>query len=195
MRRVFWTPLVPASAPEGFGHALRAHLTSISAPKRQRESLCAWSLLAAALEAEGIPLREVTFDACGKPRFAEGGPGFSLSHGGGLCAVSLGDGPTGVDVEPVDRSLTPALRARLRTPGEEGAELDDVALWCLKESLIKCQGTGWTVLPAKVDTTAACEQMALRRVEDSGGRAHWLAAAFEGPREDVLWTELKLKGR
>jgi 4'-phosphopantetheinyl transferase len=79
----------------------------------------------------------------GKPALP-GGPGFSLTHAGGLVGVAVHAGPVGLDVEEV-RALTdlPALAAHVCSPAETAADpASFFVLWTRKEALLKATGAG-----------------------------------------------------
>jgi 4'-phosphopantetheinyl transferase len=132
---------------------------------------------------------EFVVDGGGKPRLAATDaktPSFSLSHTRGLVAVLVGGGGTiGVDVEPVNRSISDALsRAFL---GD--AEARSLALlhqsdrqqrllgyWTLKEAYAKALGTG-LVLPMR-DTQFQIGDDLSAKLEPSTGpedRPWWFA--------------------
>ena len=80
---------------------------------------------------------------------------FNLSHTGGLvaCAVACGI-EVGIDVEAIDRPVDPGLVKHYFAPDEaawladfEGAQRDEkfMALWTLKEAVIKALGLGLSV--------------------------------------------------
>lgn len=102
--------------------------------------------------ADQLDLRRAEF---GKP-YCPGGPGFNLSHAGGVALLAVTpehDGtsvPLGVDIERY-RPMLSDLARRYFTPGEV-AELEDLAperreagffrCWTRKEAMIKALGTG-----------------------------------------------------
>jgi 4'-phosphopantetheinyl transferase len=105
-------------------------------------------LLAAAV---GRPAGELEFDrTCrcgeqhGKP-VLPGGPGFSLTHAGGLVGVAVHpDGMVGLDVEEErDLSDLPALAAHACSPAETTPDPESFfTLWTRKEALLKATGAG-----------------------------------------------------
>jgi 4'-phosphopantetheinyl transferase len=104
-------------------------------------------VLAAAV---GHPAAELEFDrTCrcgqqhGKPVLL-GGPGFSLTHAGGLVGVAVHTRPVGLDVEE-ERELTdlPALAAHACSPAEAAPDPGSFfVLWTRKEALLKATGAG-----------------------------------------------------
>ncbi|MBE5807235.1 MAG: hypothetical protein E7317_02720 [Clostridiales bacterium] len=179
MRKVYFAPIIPLPAPRGFGPALEAHWERLRAPARRRASLAAWMLLSLALEEHGLEPGEVALLERGKPVFPDGRICFSLSHDEALCAVSLSEAPTGVDVERADRALSPSLIRRLD-------DADPVGRWCAWEACLKCSGEGWTRTP---DGNAPARPAASLRVRDPQGSPHVIAAAFENAQEPVEWIE------
>lgn len=87
----------------------------------------------------------------GKP-FLPGAAPFSLSHGGDLAVLAVGQRGTelGVDVEKKDRPWREAVVQRLFTT-EEQSRLDGSGesffrLWTRKEAVLKCRGSGFSRL-------------------------------------------------
>ena len=95
----------------------------------------------------------------GKP-YLPGGPPFSLSHGGDLAVLAVGEEGTelGVDVESLARPWREAVARRLFTT-EEQTWLQNSGerffrLWTRKEAVLKCRGSGLsrlTVFPVLHD--------------------------------------------
>lgn len=83
----------------------------------------------------------------GKP-FLPGAPPFSLSHGGELVVLALGETGTevGVDVEDCARPWREAVARRLFTEEEQrwlcGSSERFFQLWTRKEAVLKCRGSG-----------------------------------------------------
>ena len=77
-------------------------------------------------------------DDNGKPRKA--GAFFNVSHGGEYVVIALAPCEVGVDVEPDGRTEEEVF-SRVATE-EERASGDFGLVWTLKESLLKCVGTG-----------------------------------------------------
>jgi 4'-phosphopantetheinyl transferase len=160
---------------------------------------------------------ELAAGARGKPEVA--GPAaaralrFNLSHTDGLAAVALARGAAvGVDVEARDREIDAlALAARFFAPAETDAlrALDGaarrarfVALWTLKEALLKALGVGIAGGLARAAFDAAADPPRLLPGELAGEPARWqlelhaptsrhvLALAVErapGTVREVVW--------
>lgn len=130
--------------------ARREKIGELKMASDRRRSLGAHLLLAWALKQEGIDISRERFgtDEKGKPVcLSRTDLKFNLSHAGctALCAVS--PAPVGCDAEKIGR-VTPALARRCFSPEEIrlfGGEQDETGLcrlWTLKESVLKCAGTG-----------------------------------------------------
>ena len=117
----------------------------------------------------GRDLRDIIIarDERGKPHWEGGERGlhFSLSHSGPWAACSLGSEPNGADVE-TDRRVNLNIARHFFLP-EEHKALSDLSLngteewrraflrhWTLKESCLKCLGTGLSGDIRKVDCAA-----------------------------------------
>lgn len=122
-------------------------------------SLGAGLLLGHALTLEEAdPHRAPAYGAHGKPYY----PGlpavhFSLSHCPGRVLCLLADREAGCDVEPADRGdirvaaryFTPEEYARiLEAPDEAARRRMFCRFWTLKESLMKCTGLGFALIPS-----------------------------------------------
>ena len=87
----------------------------------------------------------------GKP-YLPGGLPFSLSHGGNLVVLAVGEAGTelGVDVEKTDRPWREAVARRLFTKEEQGwlngSGERFFWLWTRKEAVLKCRGSGFSRL-------------------------------------------------
>ncbi|MBE6969990.1 MAG: 4'-phosphopantetheinyl transferase superfamily protein [Ruminococcaceae bacterium] len=99
----------------------------------------------------------------GKP-FLPDGPPFSLSHGGDLAVLAVGEYGTelGVDVEKNDRPWREAVVRRIFTDEEQlafdGRGESFFRLWTRKEAVLKCRGSGFSqlsVFPVLQDRCAA----------------------------------------
>jgi len=98
-----------------------------------------------------VPIRT---DPAGKPRLAKPHQGlhFNLSHSPNLAAVIVsGDGPVGIDLEPLDRAASlPECRDEFCHPDEIARLPEDppalgralLEIWVAKEALLKALGTG-----------------------------------------------------
>lgn len=87
-----------------------------------------------------------------KPRFADGGIDFNITHSKGLvaCALSLGQGRIGIDAERIHGSISPArqgaLVRRFFSEKEKKALADGesfVSLWTKREAYLKMTGEGF----------------------------------------------------
>lgn len=105
----------------------------------------AWALLADAMDAMGDAI--ATYTLCrtplGKPYFSEeGAPHFSLSHTKALAVCALAHTPIGIDTEPQDRVVSPAVARRFLC----GAPPSEALLaWTKRESYGKLTGEGVAV--------------------------------------------------
>ena len=170
-----------------FGPALRRRLEDIRHPERREASVSAWRLLARLVRDQGIAeLPEVAFGERGKPYFRNCPLHFSISHSGLLCAVSLAEVPTGVDVERVRPEYAPALVERTLSDAERAAyDGDFPRLWCRKESVAKLTGQGMGAHPARIDTLNPGICFAECAPVDALGAEYRLAAAFLGAPGEV----------
>lgn len=102
-----------------------------------------------------------------------GSPAFSISHAGGFVAVAWnapGQGPVGVDIQPLDTPMNAALephylslfeRQQMPTGTEVARARERLRYFVLKEAILKCHGTGFRVPP---------ESITLQRGDDD----HWI---------------------
>ena len=100
--------------------------------------------------------REIHYSAEGKP-FVEGGNHFNISHSGDYVVLAEADSPVGVDVERVaDIGIDDDLRNAALTEKEKSWVKDSLlrfyVVWTRKESLIKCEGRGFTSEPNEIDS-------------------------------------------
>jgi len=164
-----------------FGTELEAHLDGFQNPSRRASSLSAWSLLHYLLSEQNIcPIPKVSFTDRGKPFFVDSPLHFSISHSGSMCAVSLADVKTGVDIELVRPTYSPSLIRR--TLSETEAEVFDgdfTALWCRKECLVKMSGSGISEYPSKINTLEDTVSFAEKSIWDSTMREYRMSAVFE----------------
>lgn len=153
IRVLVWAPAAEKTAAPPFGAAVSSHIAAYKNPAARRSSAAVWALLAKTLAENGLPAGEVAFTKTGKPYFVNGGPYFSLSHAGALCAVSVADVPTGVDIELCDRAVSPRMIEKCLSPAEKAAfDGDFIRLWCRKECILKLTGEGLTGYPNAVET-------------------------------------------
>ncbi len=134
--------------------------------------------------------------AHGKP-FVDGGPEYSLTHGGDLVAVGVTySGPVGVDVEPLSRAHHHGLAQRVLAPeelalherlSEDERPLDLLRSWTRKEAVLKATGDGLTVGPATVvvtaDTTGTTQLANLTVPDGYLGAVAVVAAALPAVRQ------------
>lgn len=182
VRLVAYRELTACNIPNGFGARVQRHLETISHPERRSASLCAWDLLYNVLTERGLEeyARQIGFTERGKPYFENGDLHFSISHSGVMCAVSLADVPTGIDVEHVRRDYGTSLVEKSMTDGERAVyDGDFTRLWCRKESLAKLTGRGVVGHPSRIDTMDRA--VSFFECELKGKDCHYrLAAAFLG---------------
>ena len=93
--------------------------------------------------------------ARGKPSLP-GGQAFSLSHSGRYCALAIGKGRVGIDIERMDEANLPALELILREDEQAGIRKENrlrdfYTLWTRKEALAKAIGTGLFRDPREID--------------------------------------------
>lgn len=91
-----------------------------------------------------------------------GSPSFSISHAGGFVAVawnSLGRGPVGIDIQPLDTQMEAALephylslfeQQQLPAESEAARARGRLRYFVLKEAILKCHGTGFRVPPESI---------------------------------------------
>jgi 4'-phosphopantetheinyl transferase len=153
---VWWARPVPPADGGALADLLDAHERSrLSRFRREADRaryLAAHALTRLALAAAvGHSAADLRFDrTCrcgeqhGKPTLP-GGPGFSLTHAGGLVGVAVHPhGPVGLDVEQ-ERELSdlPALAAHACSPAETVPDpATFFVLWTRKEALLKATGAG-----------------------------------------------------
>ena len=100
--------------------------------------------------------REIHYSTEGKP-FVEGGNHFNISHSGDYVVLAEADSPVGVDVERVaDIGIDDDLRNAALTEKEKSWVKDSLlrfyVVWTRKESLIKCEGRGFTSEPNEINS-------------------------------------------
>jgi len=130
----------------------------------------------------------------GKPRLADGGPEFNLSHSGELALVALSaEHPVGVDVEEMrperdplalaERALGPEDVLAIRAADPDERDRVFYRLWARHEARLKCLGVG--VFREPPPEPAA---MTVRDLEPAPGYA--AAVAVEAPSLPPLrrWT-------
>jgi 4'-phosphopantetheinyl transferase len=147
----------------------------------------------------------------GKPRLVDGPPGldFNLTHTAGLVACAVGIGvQVGVDAERERRSVTPDVATAMFAPAElawldarDGGRTGPsvLALWTLKEAVVKALGKGLAL-----DTQAFTVTVSPPALADAGGllppgtvchldqrrldSGHLLALAVIGGEVEAEWV-------
>ena len=177
-RLVRWAPIVPGAEIPPLGGALAAHIEACRNPTGRAASAAAWALLYQTLLEAGLAPGTVAFTERDKPYFTDVPVRFSLSHAGGIAAVSLADTPTGVDVERCDRPVRPGLAERCVSEAEAAAfEGDFFRAWCRKECIVKLTGEGLSGFPRGVDALDARYEFREERLRTPDG-VYRLTAAF-----------------
>ncbi len=123
-------------------------------------SLGAGVLLSYGLKERGLLKTEasVVYNENGKPYLKDGGIFFNMSHSGKYAACAFSDEEIGVDIEEFSDVSEGLMRAvctdaeyqYLLAAGEKQKE-DFFRLWTMKESFMKCIGTGLSAEPAKLE--------------------------------------------
>lgn len=112
-------------------------------------SLGAGLLLSSLLGVHGD--EDLIFGPQGKPALSVGKPEFSLSHSGEHVLLGISEHPIGVDMEPIGRRVTEAVRNRVCLPQETG--LDPLQVFTRKECAMKLTGLGFSLPVKEIDTT------------------------------------------
>ena len=118
---------------------------------RERQSTAARDLLWAVLESVGVSERDTARDDKGRP-YLVGRPDvdFNISHSDNIvvCALSVGEGRVGVDVErsnpTVDEGRLARLADRYFSPDEAVEPSTFISAWTEKEAYLKYIGIGLT---------------------------------------------------
>jgi len=123
-------------------------------------SLGAGVLLSYGLKERGLPQTEASavYNENGKPYFKDGGIFFNMSHSGKYAVCGFSDEEVGVDIEEFSDVPKEVMRAvctdaeygYLLAAGEKQKE-DFFRLWTVKESFMKCIGTGLATDPARLE--------------------------------------------
>lgn len=98
---------------------------------------------------------EILYTPDGKPFLADG-PAFNLSHSGDYCALAVGEGKVGIDIERMEEANLPALEMTASADElawvRQGDRLQRLyTLWTCKEALAKAIGTGNFRDPREID--------------------------------------------
>lgn len=125
-------------------------------------SLGAGVLLSYGLKERGLLQTETlaVYNENGKPYFKDSGIFFNMSHSGKYAACAFSDDEIGVDIEKLSDVPKELMRAvctdseyrYLLAAGNKQKE-DFFRLWTVKESFMKCIGTGLATDPAKLEVT------------------------------------------
>ena len=99
---------------------------------------------------------EIHYSPEGKP-FVDGEKYFNISHSGDYVVLAEADSPVGVDVERVaDIGINDDLKNVALTEREKLWVRDSLlrfyVVWTRKESLIKCEGSGFVSEPCEIDS-------------------------------------------
>ncbi len=183
-----------------------AHWLALLPPERQKElfakraagaqerSLCG-EILARAMLAQVLRRPPDAISICrgahGKPMLADGsGQFFNISHSGKYAVCAVAERPVGVDIEQ-PRAYQPRLAERVCSESEQSllAHSEDPSqlfcrLWVLKESFVKCTGTGLGAPLHKIsfsfaqDGTVRSNQAGFRFTCHAFTDAYWLAVCM-----------------
>ena len=129
----------------------RERLSKLSLLRQQKESIGAELMLNHALKSVDphylLPA-EIDVGEKGKPSLPDGRIHFSISHSTGYAACAVSDVPVGIDIQHkekfrekmAERYFHPAETACIRA--SDDADSAFTQIWCMKESFVKCRGTG-----------------------------------------------------
>ena len=100
--------------------------------------------------------REILYSPEGKP-FTDSENYFSISHSGDYVVLAEANSPIGVDIERVtDIGINEDLKNIALTEKEKFWVKDSLlrffVIWTRKESLIKCEGSGFISEPCEIDS-------------------------------------------
>lgn len=142
----------------------RATLRGLATPKRRGDWLCGRLAAKRALAARlKVPEREIEVlaDRDGRPYCTlAAAPAVSITHTapGGICAVSAGESPIGVDWEMVAerpaRVIEMYTRPEERTPALMADARAQTLVWAKKEAVLKLLGLGLAVPPTDLAVSA-----------------------------------------
>lgn len=96
---------------------------------------------------------KICYTKDGKP-FIENALKFSISHSGDYSAIAFAEIDVGIDIQKIvdvkdklfEYSLTPKELKKAKTSE------DFIRIWSLKESLVKCVGTGFNTKPNQIES-------------------------------------------
>lgn len=162
--------------------------------KDRRLSLGAGLLLEYVLRkyGKGTSRPVIIYGEKGKPELADCPFFFNLSHSGHYAVCAVSDAPVGVDVEEI-RQIKDGLIKYVCTDSEkehlfglQGSTRDSefTRLWTAKESLMKCDGTGLSMIPKNIEVSFGSEMKA--KLINAGARSLYLKEySVEGHRLTV----------
>jgi len=123
-------------------------------------SLGAGVLLSYGLREHGLSQTEaaIVYNENGKPYLKDSGIFFNLSHSGKYAVCAFSDEEVGVDIEELSDAPQELMRAvctdaeyRYLLADREKQKEDFFRLWTVKESFMKCIGTGLATEPARLE--------------------------------------------
>lgn len=123
--------------------------------RRQRQ--CAWLLLGQLLHEVGLDEQSAELRLLPDGKWTGNGVFVSLSHCDGFVAAAVSSNPVGIDVEPVDRTISTRLYTKIATLnelalyGQNPSNESLLGLWTAKEAAFKA--SDGKVSAAKIDTT------------------------------------------
>ncbi len=183
MLRVACLPIGAAASLGPLSPSLAAYADKAQG-ERARTERCAGMHLLDSLyrEMTGAEPPPVALLPGGKPTFAKGEMGFSISHAGRLVAVALSEGEVGLDLEPYASMDEGRARrfASLLSEGERRlvATAPDplratLEIYVRREALVKKSGEGLSAL-RRTDTAALPPPRHEERPRDDEGREYYL---------------------
>ena len=150
--------------------------------------------------------RNIFYNEAGKPLVE--GLSCNLSHSGDYAVLAEADSSVGVDIEkmvPYGAWVREALTAReyewmLRGKDESERQERFYRLWTRKESLVKCEGQGFSLSPGEISTMPVDEMRFIDYAGKTYGicshiiNGYMLSAALQGKQplikmRDWSWTD------
>ena len=163
---------------------------------RRRFVISHYVLRALLAERVGVRPEALRFETgpYGKPRLADGGPEFSLSHSADLSAIAVSQQPLGVDIEAA-RSVEHLDRMIAFTCGDEEAATvrrkEDASrnalfldVWVRKEAILKLLGAGLRCDIRSLDVIGT-EGFRQKVARPGGGSPIWVIGDAE---RDCRWA-------
>lgn len=176
--------------------ARQAQIEQTANEKLRRERYFVWKLLEYALNRSfGLKAEAVAFSMDESGKWSCGDCFFSLSHSRGAVAVAVSRKQVGVDIESMERPMSPGLPGKILTAAERqeyDALTEDGQLsyllqaWCAKESLFKV-GEDKQFRPAALD--AAGVRTGTVTVSD---HSYCYAVATETPEKLRIYENVQL---